>query len=101
YDILQEHGYALSMEDGKAIWPIRVKTSSYEHKFTCLKFDGRKLTLPSRPLRALNGVISIGGNEIQETAQVKQEPAKENVKTYEDSAAATQDTAAIPEGEKT
>lgn len=101
YDILQEHGYALSMEDGKAIWPIRVKTSSYEHKFTCLKFDGRKLTLPSRPLRALDGVISIGGNEIQETAQVKQEPAKENVKTYEDSAAATQDTAAIPEGEKT
>lgn len=102
YDILQEHGYALSMEDGKAIWPIRVKTSSYEHKFTCLKFDGRKLTLPSRPLRALDGVISIGGNEIQEAAQVTQEPAKENVKTYEqDSAAVTQDTAAIQETEKT
>jgi hypothetical protein len=102
YDILQEHGYALSMEDGKAIWPIRVKTSSYEHKFTCLKFDGRKLTLPSRPLRALDGVISIGGNEIQETVQVTQEPAKENVNTYkQDSAPVTQDTAAIPEAEKT
>lgn len=102
YDILQEHGYALSMEDGKAIWPIRVKTASYEHKFTCLKFDGRKLTLPSRPLRALEGVISIGGNEKQETAQVIQEPAKETVKTYEqDSAAVTQETAAIQEAEKT
>jgi integrating conjugative element relaxase (TIGR03760 family) len=102
YDILQEHGYALSMEDGKAIWPIRVKTASFEHKFTCLKFDGRKLTLPSRPLRALEGVISIGGNDIQETVQVIQEPAKENVKTYEEaSAAVTQDTAAIPETEKT
>lgn len=102
YDMLQEHGYALSMEDGKAIWPIRVKTASYEHKFTCLKFDGRKLTLPSRPLRALEGVISIGGNEKQETAQVIQELAKETVKTYEqDSAAVTQETAAIQEAEKT
>ncbi|AQT61913.1 MobH family relaxase [Cellvibrio sp. PSBB023] len=102
YDILQEHGYALSMEDGRAIWPIRVKTASYEHKFTCLKFEGRKLTLPSRPLRALEGVISIWGNEIQETAQVTQEPAEESVKTYEqDSAAVTQDTAAIQETEKT
>jgi len=63
YDILQEHGYALSMEDGKAIWPIRVKTSTFEHKFTCLKFEVRKLTLPSRPLKALDGEISLVGQE--------------------------------------
>ncbi|WP_331351275.1 MobH family relaxase [Cellvibrio sp. UBA7671] len=73
YDILQEHGYALPTDDGKAIWPIRVKTSGYEHKFTCLKFEARKLTLPSRPLRALEGEISIVTTDIQETVTTLQE----------------------------
>jgi integrating conjugative element relaxase (TIGR03760 family) len=91
YDILQEHGYALPTDDGKAIWPIRVKTSGYEHKFTCLKFEARKLTLPSRPLRALEGEISIVTTDIQETVTTLQgaesiettafelEPAKEDL----------------------
>lgn len=90
YDILQEHGYALPMEDGRAIWPIRVKTSTYEHKFTCLKFDGRKLTLPSRPLRALDGVISLvsqdATQESESRASTTQEitaPLEETAKTLE------------------
>lgn len=73
YDILQEHGYALSTDDGKAIWPIRVKTASFEHKFTCLKFQARKLTLPSRPLRALEGEITIVSTDTQETFTATQE----------------------------
>lgn len=64
YDILQEHGYALSTEDGKAIWPIRVKTATYEHKFTCLKFEARKLVPPSWTLKPLDGEITIIGEEI-------------------------------------
>jgi integrating conjugative element relaxase (TIGR03760 family) len=75
YDILQEHGYALSTEEGKAIWPIRVKTASFEHKFTCLKFEARKLTLPSRPLRALEGEITIINTDTQETVTTTQEAA--------------------------
>lgn len=81
YDILQEHGYALSLEDGKAIWPIRVKTSQYEHKFTCLKFESRRLTLPARPLRPLEGEISLAGQEIEESPQSVRET--ESVKETE------------------
>jgi len=72
YDILQEHGYALSTEDGKAIWPIRVKTTGYEHKFTCLKFEARKLTLPSRPLRALEGEITVVTPDAPEAVTITQ-----------------------------
>jgi hypothetical protein len=59
YDILQEHGYAISTEDGKAIWSISVKTGEYQHKLTCLKFEARKLTTPTKPLSAFEGEIVI------------------------------------------
>lgn len=59
YDILQEHGYALSTEDGKAIWTISVKTETYNHQFTCLKFDSRRLVPSSRELKPLEGAITI------------------------------------------
>lgn len=105
YDILQEHGYALSMEDGKAIWPIRVKTTAFEHKFTCLKFEARKLTLPSRPLRALEGEISLVGLEpepaegIAAAKEVAQQT--EAINNTQDSAAPTEDAAKHKETETT
>ncbi len=59
YDILQEHGYAIPTEDGKAIWSISVKTGEYQHKLTCLKFETRKLTTPTKPVTAFEGEITI------------------------------------------
>lgn len=59
YDILQEHGYAIPTEDGKAIWSISVKTGDYQHKLTCLKFEARKLTTPTKPVSAFEGEITI------------------------------------------
>ena len=94
YDILQEHGYALSTDDGKAIWPIRVKTASFEHKFTCLKFQARKLTLPSRPLRALEGEISIVSTDTQETFTTTQEAG------LIETAVATSETASVEANKK-
>lgn len=95
YDILQEHGYALPTEDGKAIWPIRVKTATFEHKFTCLKFDGRRLTLPSRRLRPLDGRVEIVGADAPEAAEHPQETAALTQATGKPEAApVTQETAA-------
>lgn len=59
YDILQEHGYALPTEDGKAVWTIGIRTELFSHKFTCLKFDSRKLLPPSREFAALKGDIIV------------------------------------------
>lgn len=72
YDILQEHGYALPTPDGKAIWNINVKTGSFEHKFTCLKFEARKFAPPSKLLRALEGVISVQESKTIEARAKKQ-----------------------------
>lgn len=85
YDILQEHGYAISTEDGKAIWTIGVRTASFAHKFTCLKFDSRKLLPPSRVINPLKGEIVIldAGQElenplpqpvIETSANIQEEP---------------------------
>jgi hypothetical protein len=64
YDILQEHGYALPTPDGKAVWAILVKGQTvsgeiYEHRFTCLKFEARRLVVPTRMLSPLNGTIAV------------------------------------------
>lgn len=67
YDILQEHGYALPTESGKAIWTIKVITAEFSHQFTCLKFDARKLTTPSKILQALEGEILTLDTTTQET----------------------------------
>ncbi len=58
YDILQEHGYALSTPEGKAVWTIQVKTAEFTHQFTCLKFAARQLTVPTKPLSPLEGEIN-------------------------------------------
>lgn len=72
YDILQEHGYALPTPDGKAIWNIHVKTTTFEHKFTCLKFESRKFTPPSKMLRPLDGVLIAQDSKILEPVTKKQ-----------------------------
>jgi len=59
YDILQEHGYALPTPEGKAVWTIQVKTESFTHQFTCLKFEARKLSPASKLLSPLEGEITI------------------------------------------
>lgn len=64
YDILQEHGFALPTPDGKAVWTIRVTGQTttgehFQHKFTCLKFEARRLVVPTRMLEPLNGNIEV------------------------------------------
>lgn len=64
YDILQEHGFALATPDGKAVWTIRVTGQTaagehFQHKFTCLKFEARRLVVPTRMLEPLNGSIEV------------------------------------------
>lgn len=78
YDILQEHGYALPTPDGKAIWNIHVKTTTFEHKFTCLKFEARKFTPPSKMLRPLDGVLVAQDSKILEPA-IKQQATTTHV----------------------
>lgn len=57
YDTLQEHGYAIPTEDGKAVHTITVVGDGFQHKFTCLKFEARRLTVPTRPLPPFTGKI--------------------------------------------
>ncbi len=73
YDILQEHGYALPTVDGKAVWTIAVRTEAFTHKFTCLKFDSRRLLPPSRQLAPLSGDIIVlePGQELDSPAPVQ------------------------------
>lgn len=64
YNILQEHGFALPTPDGKAVWNIEVSGQtaageSYQHKFTCLKFEARRLVVPTRMLEPLNGNVAV------------------------------------------
>ncbi len=68
YDMLQEHGYAIPTEDGKAIWSIKVSagngknedgSGNYSHKFTCLKFEVRRLITPTKSFPPFEGKIEI------------------------------------------
>lgn len=85
YDILQEHGFALPTPDGKAIWNIHVKTETFEHKFTCLKFEARKFTPPTKLLRPLDGVLTVQDSRALEPATKKQAttPHVADEKTHE------------------
>jgi hypothetical protein len=69
YDILQEHGYALPTPEGKAVWYVSVKTDTFEHSFTCLKFEARKFTPPSKLLRPLDGEITLQATITPETVE--------------------------------
>jgi hypothetical protein len=96
YDILQEHGYALPTPDDKAVWTIEVsgQTSageSYQHKFTCLKFEARRLVVPTRMLEPVRGIVEV--IEAAEKSAVK--PTKPNLS----SVATEPPEAAMPEQE--
>jgi len=80
YDIFQEHGYALPTPEGKAIWNIQIKTTEFTHQFTCLKFEARKLTVPTKPLSPLKGEIRIldTKNIIPENEEDKNNPPENN-----------------------
>jgi integrating conjugative element relaxase (TIGR03760 family) len=73
YDILQDHGYALSTPEGKAVWTIQVKTESFTHQFTCLKFEARKLSPSSKLLSPLSGEITILDAKSHDTNKSEQE----------------------------
>lgn len=73
YDILQEHGYALHTPEGKAVWTVQVKTESFTHQFTCLKFEARKLSPSSKLLPPLNGEITVLDAKSPEAMKSEQE----------------------------
>lgn len=75
YDILQEHGYAIPTEDGKAIWTIGIRSPSFFHQLTCLKFQLRRLLPPSRSVEPFLGVIAYGDEMKQLENEIKQEAA--------------------------
>jgi len=79
YDVLQEHGYAIPNEDGKAIWTITVEGEGFTHRFTCLKFEARRLTPPTKILEPFKGKIYEGDQApppVMENVN-KQSPDKE------------------------
>jgi hypothetical protein len=75
YDILQDHGYALPTPAGKAIWTIQVKGSDFTHKFTCLKFEARVLTVPTRPIAPFEGSI-VALDAVAQQERLEQTAAK-------------------------
>lgn len=78
YDVLQEHGFALPYEDGKAIRKVRVEGEGWSHTLTCLKFETRRLWLPVRLPAAFDGKMTEVG--VGEAGAVS-ESAPETVKT--------------------
>ncbi len=58
YDVLQEGGFALSTSDGQAIWNVSVQGEGYQHAFTCLKFEARRLFSHNRELPKFVGLIT-------------------------------------------
>ncbi len=57
YDVLQEGGFALTTADGQAIWNVSIQGEGYQHSFTCLKFDARRLFSHNRELPKFTGLI--------------------------------------------
>ena len=91
WDILQEHGYAITNDAGKAIWTIEVKTESFSHQFTCLKFESRKFSTPAKLLSPLSGEIRVlaGNNDTNTSAAL----VTEKLETVENLAPVTHETA--------
>ncbi len=61
YDILQEHDLAQSTPDNKAIWNMKISSldPEYTHYLTCLKFEMRRLCVPTRIPAAFKGEIEV------------------------------------------
>jgi|GEM_PF-1285462 len=65
YDVFQDYGFALPTPDGKAIWNMLIECNDYKHALTCLKFEARRFTVPTRPLKAFDGVVKPYGGPKQ------------------------------------
>lgn len=66
FDIWQEHGYALSTPEGKAVWHVEILgpedahgNPGYRFTLTMLKFETGRLFHPSRRPSAFGGVIRV------------------------------------------
>lgn len=57
YDIFQDYGFALPTVENRAIWNVQISCAEYTHHFTCLKFDVRRLFVPTRLPIAFDGSI--------------------------------------------
>src|SRR5690606_27794866 len=66
-DVLQDHGFALPTPDGKAIHRIEVidGKGKFQHTFTCLKMQTRRLWTPVKLPQNFFGVI----RDLEEDAQ--------------------------------
>lgn len=74
YDVLQEGGFALSTLDGQAIWNVNVQGEGYQHSFTCLKFDARRLFSHNRELPRFAGLITETDSNVK-ASQTAAQPA--------------------------
>lgn len=96
YDVLQEHGFALPYEDGKAIRRLRVTGDGWSHTLTCLKFATRRLWVPVRLPATFDGelveqgagtdadVAEIDGTGTRERPAPKAEPARAGARDEKD-----------------
>lgn len=57
YDIFQDYGLALPTLDNRAIWNVQISCDEYTRHFTCLKFEARRLFVPTRIPVAFTGTI--------------------------------------------
>lgn len=79
YDVLQEHGFALPTEDGRAIRKLRVEGDGWSHTLTCLKFKTRRLWVPVRLPQPFEGALTELGSADQDAAPEETETVAEAV----------------------
>jgi hypothetical protein len=81
YDIFQDYGFALPNHEGRAIWNVVITGPDYQHPFTCLKFQARRFSLPTKPLPVFDGQIQIhdgaAAKRPQSLASVAQEAVQQ------------------------
>lgn len=70
FDILQEHGFAIATDDGKAIWPMIIcgkimdnGKPEFKYKLTMLKFETSRLFHPSRRPKPFDGRILLKNSD--------------------------------------
>lgn len=100
YDVLQEHGFALPYEDGRAIRKLRVEGEGWSHTLTCLKFTTRRLWVPVRLPQPFDGALTELGGGDRDSVPVETEAAAEAVERAPASESARESEAA-PEAEPT
>lgn len=71
YDIFQDYGFALPTPEGKAVWNMLIECDDYKHALTCLKFEARRFTVPTRPLIAFEGKVTVYGKQKPAASQTQ------------------------------